>query len=128
MIVSRLTPHQDLKKGIEDIFRKSALNSGVMVCIVGSLNQAILRMSNGKSKAFAGPLEIVCAEGTLSPDGVHIHIAVSDQDGAVFGGHLLPGCTVYTTAELCILESDKTLKRVYDSATGYKELHVEDKN
>ena len=126
MIVSRLTPHQDLKIGIEDIFRKSTLNSGIIICIVGSLNQAVLRMSDSKSKALAGPLEIVSTEGTLSQDGLHVHLAVSDEEGTVFGGHLLPGCTVYTTAEICILESDKKLRRVYDSETGYRELHIMD--
>ena len=126
MIVSRILPGEDLKKGIENIRVKNDLKSGIILCIVGSLNRAVLRMSNADEKVFNGPFEIVSAEGTIAENGIHIHIAISDVDGAVFGGHLKTGCIVHTTAEICILEVDKPLKRVFDSKTGYKELFVGD--
>lgn len=124
MIVSRLKPREDLKNSIEDIRLNKALNSGIILTIVGSLNQAVLRMSNGETMAFKGPFEIVSAEGTIAENGIHVHLAVSDEKGAVFGGHLLEGCEIHTTAEICIFKSDKTLKRVYDQETGYRELQV----
>ena len=37
--------------------------------------------------------------GTLSRDGVHIHISLSDADGNVIGGHLIDG-VVFTTCEV----------------------------
>jgi predicted DNA-binding protein with PD1-like motif len=125
MIVSRLRPGQDLKKGIESMVKEGDLNSGVLLCIVGSLNAATLRMSNENKRVFKGPFEIVSAEGTLSADGIHVHLAVSDHEGMVFGGHLLDGCEVHTTAEICVLETPKPLKRVFDSETGYRELLVD---
>ena len=125
MIVSRLRPGEDLKKGIEDMVAEGDLNSGVLLCIVGSLNSAVLRMSNENRRVFKGPFEIVSAEGTLSADGIHVHLAVSDCEGKVFGGHLLDGCGVHTTAEICVLETPKPLKRVFDPETGYRELLVE---
>ena len=75
---------------------------------------------------FKGPFEIVSAEGTVSSDGVHIHISISDAEGRVFGGHLGEGCIINTTAEIGILKSDKTLKRIFDPETGYKELIIDD--
>jgi predicted DNA-binding protein with PD1-like motif len=122
MIISRLKPYEDLKKGIIDILKREEVKSGILVCIVGSLNSATLRMANGNINTFKGPFEIVSAEGTISTDGIHIHIAVSDAEGRVLGGHLKNGCIINTTAEICILKSNKTLKRVFDSKTGYKEL------
>ncbi|MEN6573514.1 PPC domain-containing DNA-binding protein [Methanobacterium aggregans] len=125
MIVSRLRPGEDLKKGIENIASEGNLKSGVLLCIVGSLNKAVLRMSNENKMVLDGPFEIVSAEGTVSPDGIHVHLAVSDHEGRVFGGHLMKGCEIYTTAEICILKVPKKLKRIFDSETGYKELLID---
>ncbi|MEN4018182.1 MAG: DNA-binding protein [Methanobacterium sp.] len=125
MIISRLNPDEDLKKGIIDIIKQNKIKSGIILCIIGSLNSATLRMANSKIKTFKGPFEIVSAEGTLTENGIHVHIAISDKEGRVIGGHLREGCIINTTAEICILRSDKSLKRIFDPKTGYKELVVE---
>jgi len=125
MIISRLNPNEDLKKGIINIIKQNKLKSGIIICIVGSLNSATLRMADSNVKTFKGPFEIVSSEGTISADGIHIHIAISDSEGHVIGGHLQNGCIINTTAEICILIPRKTLKRVFDPKTGYKELVVE---
>jgi len=125
MIISRLKPGEDLKKGIINIMKQNKLKSGIMICIVGSLNSATLRMANGNIKTFEGPFEIVSAEGTVSVEGIHVHISVSDAEGHVIGGHLKEGCPINTTAEICILKSDKNLKRTFDPKTGYNELVVD---
>jgi predicted DNA-binding protein with PD1-like motif len=122
MIISRLMPNKDLKEGLKSIIIKKGIKSGIIITIVGSLNYATLRMSDGNIKVFNGPFEIVSAEGTISENGIHIHIAISDSKGQVVGGHLKKGCVINTTAEIGILELDETLKRVFDSKTGYKEL------
>ena len=124
MIVSRILPGEDLKTGLKDLIAINDLKSGIIVCIVGSLNHAVLRMSNGDKKVFKGCYEIVSAEGTISSDGIHVHIAISDACGAVYGGHLLEGCKVHTTAEIGIIKSKMMIKRIEDPKTGYKELFV----
>mgnify|MGYP005844311617 CR=1 FL=1 len=124
MIASRILPDQDLKKGILEILKNQNLKSGFIISIVGSLNVAVLRTADGSIKFFKGPLEIVSAEGTVSNDGVHIHISISDSDGMVYGGHLMDGCKINTTAEIGILKSKKEFKRVLDRKTGYKELFI----
>lgn len=126
MIISRLMPGEDLKEGIIDMINQREIKSGIVICIVGSLKSAILRMANEEIKTFHGPFEIVSAEGTVSENGIHVHIAISDTEGRVIGGHLKKGCIINTTAEICILKSDKTLKRVFDPKTGYKELVIDD--
>ena len=124
MIVSRMMPGDDLKQGLEDLMDLSEFKSGVIVCMVGSLNNVVLRMPDGNNKKFIGLFEIVSALGTLSMDGIHVHIAISDSDGMVYGGHLLKGCKIHTTVEIAIIESEINFKRIFDPKTGYKELVI----
>lgn len=63
--------------------------------------------------------------GTLS-DGGHLHTSLSDQNGSVFGGHVIGNMSVYTTAEVIIGNcSDAVFRRVQDDVTGYNELSIE---
>ena len=121
----RLTRGMDLKKEIEDFVMNTKI-SGVILSSVGSLSQLTIRLADGKSiKDLDGEFEIVSVTGTLSPDGVHIHISVGDIDGNVIGGHLKDGCIVNTTAEV-VLETVEPyqFRREMDEETGYKELVV----
>ena len=69
--------------------------------------------------------EILSLQGTLSPDGAHLHISASDKDGKVWGGHLVDGCLIYTTAEILIAElTDYQFSRVQDKQTGFAELLI----
>ena len=64
--------------------------------------------------------------GTLSPDGLHVHISLSRRDGGCIGGHLVAGCLVNTTAELVIAELPHLeFRRPLDPVTGYGELSIE---
>lgn len=126
MIISRLKPQEDLKKCIINISKQNGVKSGIIICMVGSLNSATLRMADGNYKTLKGPFEIVSAEGTVSADGAHVHISISNAEGHVFGGHLSEGCIINTTAEIGILKSERTLRRVFDPETGYKELIIDD--
>lgn len=124
MIVKRLHPGQDLKGSLLQIRDSEGLKSGVVLSMVGSLDEAVLRMADGNKKAIKGPLEIVSATGTIATNGVHLHVAVADENGTVTGGHLLEGCPVHTTAEICIGCPDMVFERVFDSETGYRELEI----
>ena len=121
----RLTKGMDLKTEIEQYARKNKV-SGVVLCSVGCLNKLVIRLADGKSLLEKeGMFEIVSASGTLSEDGVHIHISVSDENGNTIGGHLKEGCIINTTAEVVLyLFEDIKFKREYDSKTGYSELVV----
>lgn len=125
MIVSRLAPGTDLKEGICKTQNDNNIESGVIICMVGSLKKIMLRMADGKEMGCNGPFEIVSAEGTISLNGVHVHLAVSDRRERYLDDTSGGGCTIHTTVELCILELDKPIKRVPDPETGYKELFIE---
>ena len=121
----RLTKGMDLKKEIESFAIKNKI-SGVILCCVGCLSKLTIRVADGKSVLEKeGQFEIVSITGTLSQDGVHIHISVSDEEGATIGGHLKDGCIVNTTAEICLLSLDNVkFTREYDATTGYDELVI----
>jgi len=124
--IFRLHPNQDLRQEIERHVRQENIQAGCILCAVGSLKQANLRMPDGKSeKQLTEELEIVSATGTVSTNGIHIHLAVAKKKGIVIGGHLKDGCLVNTTAEIVILAfSDTEFKRTEDKSTGFNELEI----
>ena len=74
---------------------------------------------------FAGDFEILTLAGTLGPDGPHLHMSISDEQGRVTGGHVAPGCTIRTTAEVLVaLLPDHAFGRAPDAVTGYAELTI----
>lgn len=119
----RLKREDDLKKEIETYVINHNI-SGVVLSCVGCLGKIKLRLADGKSVVEKiGQYEIVSITGTLSVDGVHIHLSVSDESGITLGGHLKDGCLVNTTAEICLLEiTELKFNRKFDKNTGYKEL------
>ena len=126
----RLKPGEMLKEEIETRAEKHDIAAGVVLSIVGGLSKAKLRMAGATPdtqviKKFEGPFEIVSGTGTISKNGCHIHISISNETGAVVGGHLKDGCTVSPTAEIVIgVLEDTAFKRVMDQETGFKELEV----
>lgn len=123
----RLTKGMDLKKEIESYVINNKI-SGVILCSVGCLTKIVIRLAGAeKILEREGMFEIVSVTGTLSEDGVHIHISVSDENGNTIGGHLKDGCIIDTTAEVVLEVFDNIkLKRKYDNSTGYNELVIKD--
>jgi predicted DNA-binding protein with PD1-like motif len=63
--------------------------AGCVISGIGSLSVVQLRLAGQQeSTTITGDLEILSLAGTLSPDGVHLHIAVAGSSGTVIGGHL----------------------------------------
>ena len=122
----RLRPGQDLRRELESFAKAQKLQAGLVLTAVGSLTKAALRLADqSEATEFEGKFEIVSLVGTLSPDGAHLHVALSDKTGRTVGGHLVEGCTVYTTVELVIGEVEGVrFTREQDAQTGYKELRV----
>src|SRR5687767_6621238 len=126
--VLRLSPGDDLRAALEASFASLAREHGIaaacIVSAVGSLSQAVVRYADKAGGSdIQGPLELLMLSGTLSPDGAHLHVSVADGNGAVKGGHLMPGCIVRTTAEVVIaLLPGWEFRRELDEATGFKEL------
>jgi len=122
----RLQPGDDLRLVLEAWMGAQQEQAGCVISAVGSLSLAQLRLAGAtQATAIRGELEIVSLSGTLSPDGIHLHIAIANSSGAVIGGHLCAGSQVRTTAELVIgLLPEWQFRRELDPATGYAELRI----
>lgn len=123
----RLGPGDDLRLKLTEFAGEQNLRAAHVITCVGSLRVAAIRFADQqKSEVLEGPFEIVSLVGTLSPDGPHLHVSVSDATGRTLGGHLGEGSIVYTTAEVVIGElSGARFTREVDPATTYKELKVQ---
>ena len=75
---------------------------------------------------YAGPMEIVCAQGSIALKDddiiVHVHIQLSRRD-MCYGEHLV-AAKVFSTAEVVIAELDHRLHRYTDEYTGLNELRL----
>jgi predicted DNA-binding protein with PD1-like motif len=122
----RLKPGQLLKEEIQKIIDEKQIRAGWISTCAGSLTQYNIRFANQPGASNAnGHFEIVSLTGTVSINGSHLHIAISDSIGNTVGGHLLDSNIVYTTAEIVILyTSDVTFKREKDGTTDWEELQV----
>jgi len=122
----RLKPGQDLFNEIEAVAAEKNIEAGCVLSAVGSLTHATLRLANRDYYSeYDGHFEIVSMTGTVSIHGSHLHISISDGDGKTIGGHLVPGCKIYTTAEIVlVIFDDVVYKREFAEDSGYEELVV----
>lgn len=125
-VALRLSPGADLRSGVEAAFAATGARAGFVAAVVGSLSEARLRFAGRDGgTTVPGPLEVVSLSGTLGAGGAHLHLAVSDEEGRMTGGHLLPGCPVRTTAEVVLgLLPGVIFERPLDPATGFRELSI----
>ena len=123
----RLKPGDDVREKLENYVLQNNIKAGWLVTCAGSLIAYNIRFANQeKGNTGQGHFEIVSLTGTLSKNGSHIHISISDSTGNTIGGHLLKGCLVYTTAEIIIQSTnDLNFKREKDGTTPWEELQIE---
>ena len=127
--VFRVKPGQELLGEIARYCREHNISSGIVIGMIGSVKSARLNFlmqlpAKYDSVDYPGPLEIVCAQGSVALKDdtpvLHIHVQLSGQD-TCRGGHLAEA-TVFSTAEVTIGELDYQLRRQTDSYTGLNEL------
>jgi uncharacterized protein len=122
----RLDPGTDVNRALREIVRRESLTAAWVITCVGSLSRITLRLAD--IHTADGEYEIISVAGTLAPNGIHIHLAVADPDGALLGGHLMDGCVVADdgTAEL-VLGADDAWRfgRGRSARTGFDELTIE---
>ena len=127
--IFRVKPKQELASEIANYCRQNGISSGVVIGIIGSVESVklnFLKELPGKYETvdYPGPLEIVCAQGSIALKDaeaiVHVHIQVSSLNECR-GGHLVEA-RVFSTAEVVIAELDYQLHRYADDYTGLNEL------
>ena len=122
-------PGQELLSAITAYCQKNNITSGVIIGIIGSVTKVKLNFllklpGDYKTVEYTGPLEIVCAQGTVAKKDdnllLHIHMQLSSQEMSR-GGHVSEAM-IFSTAEVNIGEIDFQLNRALDQYTGLNEL------
>lgn len=126
VIAIRLKPNEDLRQTLKNFALNQNIKAGFILTAIGSLKQATIRFANQETSiVLTDKFEILSLNGTIANTGVHLHIAIADQQGKTIGGHLDDGCIIYTTAEIVIgIAEDFTFLRTIDEQTGCKELEI----
>lgn len=124
--VLRLKPGEDLLVSIDKYIKKHQISAGFIATGVGSLSKVAFRKGYERtSLILEGGYEMISLSGTISIGGMHIHMAVSDQEFNVKGGHVKLGTIVRNTAEIVIIQLDNhELRRDKDNIHGHKELNI----
>jgi predicted DNA-binding protein with PD1-like motif len=133
-----LTPDKDIVINIKEACSDNGIRAGTVLTAVGSLHKAtVLHHASGKvktstlspPKVIPGPLQILSLVGVIcEKDGgelhVHLHASVVDENGKVYGGHLLEGeSPVLRRTEVVIGEiADVRMTEKYDEVTGEVEF------
>jgi len=126
----RLHPGEDLRQAIEAAVRRHNCRAAFVLSGIGSLSTAGIRFAGAdKPQRLTGDMEILSLSGTVAFDcsnsQSHVHMALSTVTGEVLGGHVAPGCTVRTTAEVLLaLLPEWEFAREHDAVTGYDEMVV----
>ncbi|MGC5197469.1 PCC domain-containing protein [Aphanothece microscopica] len=97
-----LEPGSDVRQALEELARQEGC-SGFVLSVVGNLSQAAFQCpGQADPTVLRGELEIITLQGTLAPEGVHLHLSFSDGACQVWGGHLEPGSQVLKGADLLV--------------------------
>ena len=124
--VLRLKPDQDLYKEIRAYINKNSIQACFVMTCVGSLKKINIRLACGLTYlSLTQNFEIVSLVGNISMEREHLHIGLSDSEGKAFGGHLMDGNIVYTTAEIVlgVLPELKFSKALCEKS-GWEELTI----
>lgn len=109
VVVERFQTGDDILSRLNDLVRVNAITAGTFIAL-GAVQKACIGFLKGDGEysqvEMNGPLEILSCMGNISlKDGspfIHAHIALSDENGRAFGGHLMPGCIVGATFEVTL--------------------------
>ena len=98
----KLAPGSDLRLSLEELAQRDGI-SGFVLGVVGNLTKASFQCpGQGEPTVLEGDLEVITLNGTFSPEGVHLHLSLSDGACQVWGGHLEPGTIVQKGVDLLI--------------------------
>ena len=120
-------PHAgDILESITDICKQHNIRLG-RIEVIGAVQKARLGFYDQHEKVYSffdidKEMEITSLTGNISlKDGspiVHAHINLSDAHGAVVGGHLAPGTTVFAAEYVIQAFDGPEFCRGFDEVTG----------
>ncbi len=98
IVVVRLKNKKDVLEGLTE----AVIKNGVILSIAGSLTKFHTHVVDNKTfpskNVFTKkdiPVDLISADEYIFDGRVHCHITLSDKETA-YGGHLEPGCEVFT--------------------------------
>jgi len=124
LVFARLFENEDILETTTKVAEKTKVSTGFFF-LIGTLKKANLgffRSGQYETTEMNQPLEIVSCLGNISTKEnktfAHAHISVSDEKGRVFGGHVMPGCSIGDAGELALMEAKGIrLPRKFDEKT-----------
>ena len=140
VLAARLLAETDLLTGIERLCQENDIESAVISSCFGSFKKAgyLYLIANSESKVGAGygelqvrqgPIEFLQGTGVVCQrDGdydIHFHGTMCDQEGNVFGGHLVKGENPVITVDLVLTAIEgMSFNRKYDEETGGNQFYT----
>jgi predicted DNA-binding protein with PD1-like motif len=110
--ILRVDPGEDILASVEKFIADAKLQQAVVLGGYGTMATYHLHwvMHNrippdNLFRKGEGGIEILAMNGLVVESQPHIHVALSNPDGA-FGGHLEPGCIAYVVCEIFFGELD----------------------
>lgn len=131
IILIRLDPGDEILASLKQICAHEGVTLGAVQGI-GAVNRTVLGLFDPTAKqyhanTFEENLEIVSLTGNVTAmDGevyLHLHMAVSDLQGRVFGGHLSEAM-VSVTAEIIITRVEGAVNRKFNEEIGINLLEA----
>ncbi|WP_458401324.1 PPC domain-containing DNA-binding protein [Candidatus Avelusimicrobium sp.] len=101
--IFRLPKGKDLLESLAGFCHDNQVKCGI-VNVIGAVENATISIFDQDKKKYdkkviAEPLEVVSLMGNISIQDnrpcVHAHVMLANQEGQVFGGHLLPGTKIF---------------------------------
>ncbi len=128
LVIAKLEDGENLLKSIEELAATHRIENAMVMWAIGMVRDLEIGYFNGKDyekAVYPQPLELVSLHGTYAGKAdpkVHVHLAASDRDHRVVGGHMFRA-TVSTLNELCLWKLWRTkMDRVLHPRSGLKEL------
>tara|TARA_Y100001968_G_scaffold191429_1_gene175393 strand:+ start:395 stop:1012 length:618 start_codon:yes stop_codon:yes gene_type:complete len=98
----KLPPNTDLLQALDQIARNENA-FGYVLGVVGNLSRAAFQCpGRAEPEIIESTLEIITLNGTISPEGSHLHLSVSDTACKVWGGHLERGAYVLKGVDILL--------------------------
>ncbi|OGX48541.1 MAG: hypothetical protein A2243_03150 [Omnitrophica WOR_2 bacterium RIFOXYA2_FULL_38_17] len=127
VFVGRFESRSDLLDSLTGFCKKENIRLGAFT-LIGALSSAKMGYYKQDEQQFVEcldlkkKLEITSCVGNVSlKDGevfVHAHITLADHAGQCYGGHLMPGATIFAVEYYMEELVGAELNRIYDEETG----------
>ncbi len=123
----RLERGEEIVKTVEGFLKKERIESG-MLWGLGAVDYAKLAhyrvdKKEYSEKEFNEPLEIASLSATITKEGIHAHIVLSDSEMRTYGGHLKEA-KIAATGEIIIRKGEASISRKHSEEIGLNLLNI----